>query len=65
MKVDREQLKALAAAAGLEIPEADFENVRIRVQSLLTAMEAIEAELGERMDAVEPLPPVFPREENR
>ena len=63
MKVDRDQLKALAAAAGLEIPEADFENVRIRVQSLLTAMEAIEAELGERMDAVEPLPPVFPRED--
>lgn len=63
MKVDRDQLKGLAAAAGLEIPEADFENVRIRVQSLLTAMEAIEAELGERMDAVEPLPPVFPRED--
>lgn len=63
MKVDRDQLKALAASAGLEIPEADFENVRIRVQSLLTAMEAIEAELGEQMDAVEPLPPVFPRED--
>ena len=63
MKVDREQLKALAAAAGLEIPESDFENVRIRVQSLLTAMEGIEAELGEQMDAVEPLPPVFARED--
>ena len=63
MKISREQLEALAAAVDLEIPEQDFENVRIRVQSLLSAMEAIEAELGERMDAVEPLPPVFPRED--
>ena len=63
MKLTRDQVKALAAAVDLEIPEKDLDNVTIRVASLLSAMEGIEAELGEQMNAVEPLPPVFPREE--
>lgn len=63
MSVSRDQVKALAAAVGLEIPEEDLENVTIRVGALLSAMEAIEAELGEEMNAVEPVPPVFPRED--
>jgi hypothetical protein len=48
---------------GLEIPDKDLDNVTIRVASLLSAMEKIEAELGEEMNSVEPLPPVFPRED--
>lgn len=64
MKLTREQVKALAAAVDLEIPEKDLDNVTIRVASLLTAMERIEAELGEEMNAVEPLPPVLPHEES-
>jgi Asp-tRNA(Asn)/Glu-tRNA(Gln) amidotransferase C subunit len=63
MKLTREQVKALAVAVDLEIPEKDLDNVIIRVASLLTAMEQIEAELGEQMNAVEPLPPVFPGED--
>ena len=63
MSVSRDQVKALAAAVGLEIPEEDLENVTIRVGALLSAMEAIEAELGEEMNAVEPVPPVFPPED--
>ena len=63
MNLTRDQVKALAAAVDLEIPERDLDNVTIRVASLLSAMEAIEAELGEEMNAVEPLPPVFPRED--
>ena len=63
MKLSRDQVKMLAAAAGLEIPEPDLDNVTIRVSALLSAMEHIEAELGKEMDAVEPLPPVFPRED--
>ena len=63
MKVTREQVQALAAAVDLEIPAEDLENVTIRVAALFSAMEAIEAELGEEMDRVEPVPPVFPREE--
>jgi hypothetical protein len=63
MKLSREQVKVLAAAVDLEIPEQDLDNVTIRVAALLSAMENIEAELGRKMDAVEPLPPVFPRED--
>lgn len=63
MKFTRDQTKVLAAAAGLEIPEEDLDNVTLRVSALLQAMVQIEAELGAEMDAVEPLPPVFPRED--
>lgn len=59
MKLTREQVKVLAAAVGLEIPEEDLENVTIRVGALLAEMEGIEAELGTEMDQVEPVPPVF------
>ena len=59
MKLTREQVKALAVAVDLEIPEKDLDNVTIRVASLLSAMEQIEAELGDAMNQVEPLPPVF------
>jgi len=63
MKLSRDQVKVLAAAVDLQIPERDLDNVTIRVSALLSAMENIEAELGEAMNAVEPLPPVFPRED--
>jgi hypothetical protein len=61
IKVTPDQVKALAAAIDLEIPEEDLANVTIRVGSLLAAMDAIEAELGAEMDKVEPVPPVFDR----
>ena len=63
MNLSRDQVKALATAVDLQIPEKDLDNVTIRVAALLSAMESIEAELGQEMDAVEPLPPVFPRED--
>jgi hypothetical protein len=65
VKLTREQVKALAVAVDLEIPEKDLDNVTIRVASLLTAMEQIEAELGDAMNKVEPLPPVFIGEDFR
>ena len=63
MKLTRDQVKLLAAAVDLEIPDKDLDNVTIRVSALLSAVEQIEAELGEEMNSVEPLPPVFPRED--
>lgn len=63
MKLTRDQTRVLAAAAGLDIPDADLDNVTLRVSALLESMAQIEAELGAEMDAVEPLPPVFPRED--
>jgi len=63
MKPTRDQVRLLAATVDLEIPEKDLDNVTIRFASLLSAMEQIEAELGEEMNKVEPLPPVFARED--
>jgi hypothetical protein len=63
MKLTRDQVKLLAAAVDLPIPEQDLDNVTIRVSALLSAMDQIEAEMGEEMNAVDPLPPVFPRED--
>jgi hypothetical protein len=63
MNLTREQVAALAAAVELEIPEPDLGGVTIRVSALLSAMKVIEDELGAEMDAVDPVPPVFPRED--
>ena len=63
MHVSIEQLRVLTALQGLKIPEEDFESIEIRLSTWLTAMEQIEAELGPQINATEPIPPVFPREE--
>jgi hypothetical protein len=62
VELTAEQVRAMAAAIGLEIPESDLNSVVLRLSSSLTAMEGIERELGEAMNAVEPVPPVFPEE---
>jgi hypothetical protein len=59
MEFSREDIEAMARAVSLEIPEADVDNVRLRLSALLTEMEAIERELGAEMDKVDPVPPVF------
>ena len=63
MKLTRDQVKLLAAAVDLRIPDEDLDNVTIRVSALLSAMDQIEVELGEEMNHLEPVPPVFPRED--
>ena len=59
MELTREQIAAMAQAVGLTIPDHDVENVRLRLSTLLTEMEAIERELGAEMDRTDPIPPVF------
>ena len=63
MKISRHQARLLAQTVDLEIPEADLDNVTLRVSALLAAMAEMERVLGEEMDAVDPLPPVFPQED--
>ena len=63
MELTTEQLPAMAGAIGLDIPEADRENVRLRLSTLLSEMEIIERELGREMERTEPVPPVYPHEE--
>lgn len=63
MKLTHDEVRLLARTVGLAIPDEDLENVRIRLEALFAAMQGIEAELGGAMDAVEPVPPVFPHED--
>jgi uncharacterized protein HemX len=62
MELTPQQARDMAQLIGLDIPEADLEGVALRLSSLLTAMEAIERELGAVMDKTEPVPPVYPQE---
>lgn len=63
MDLSSEQVRLLAGLQGLALPEADLATIALRLSVWLTAMEEIEAEMGDRMNQVEPIPPVFPREE--
>jgi hypothetical protein len=63
MDLSGEQIRAMAAAVDLDIPQADLLNVTLRLSSMLTAMKEIERELGAEMDRTEPIPPVFPHED--
>jgi len=63
MSLTTQQVRAMASVLNLAIPDADIENVRLRLSTLLAAMEEIERELGKEMDRTEPVPPVYPHEE--
>jgi hypothetical protein len=64
MDVSIEQLKVLLELQGMkQVPEEDMENIALRLTTWLTAMEKIEAEMSAEINAAEPIPPVFPREE--
>ena len=57
-----QQLREMAGLLGLSIPDSDIENVRLRLSTLLAALEEIERALGAEMNRVDPVPPVYPRE---
>lgn len=63
MELTKDDIRNLAKTAGLDIPDADLNTVAIRLSSLLSLMQQIETELGDEMDKVDPIPPVYPREE--
>jgi hypothetical protein len=62
VELSREDIRNLAKTVALEIPEPDLNTVAIRLSSLLSLMNQIEDELGDEMDRIDPIPPVYPRE---
>jgi hypothetical protein len=48
---------------GLHVPESEMENVAIRLSTWMSAMEQIEADMGALIQTVDPIPPVFPKED--
>ncbi len=63
MEVSIDDIRLLTRMQGLNVPEQDFESIELRLSTWLTAMEQIEAELGPQINAAEPIPPGYPREE--
>jgi Asp-tRNA(Asn)/Glu-tRNA(Gln) amidotransferase C subunit len=62
MELSNDDIRNLAKTAALDIPDADLNTIAIRLSSLLTLMSQIEQELGDEMDKIDPVPPVYPRE---
>ena len=63
MEFTKDDVRNLAKAINLNIPESDLKTVALRLSSLIQLMDQIEAELGDEMDKVDPIPPVYAREE--
>ena len=63
MDLDTAYVRTMGSVIGLDIPESDLEAITIRLGELLSAMDEIERELGAEKDQVDPVPPVFPRED--
>jgi Asp-tRNA(Asn)/Glu-tRNA(Gln) amidotransferase C subunit len=63
MELSMEDIRTLAKTIDLNIPDEDLNTVALRLSSLLSLMDQIEKDLGDEMDKVDPIPPVYPREE--
>jgi Asp-tRNA(Asn)/Glu-tRNA(Gln) amidotransferase C subunit len=63
MELSMEDIRNLAKTIDLNIPDEDLNTVALRLSSLLSLMDQIEKDLGDEMDKVDPIPPVYPREE--
>ncbi len=62
MRITKDQARLLLSVQGLDLPDADLDEVALRLSTWLTALEQIEVELGKAMNVVDPIPPVYPRE---
>ena len=63
MEIGKNDVLNLAKIIGLQIPESDLNAVALRLSGLLALMNEVEKDLGDEMDRIDPIPPVYPREE--
>ena len=63
MKVTEDDIRNMSRAIDLDIPDSDLNTIALRLSALLSVMEEVEKDFGPEMDEVDPIPPVFPREE--
>jgi hypothetical protein len=63
MKITEEYVRAGLAAQGIPIREDEILNVQNRLAIWMRALDQIEASIGDEMNAVDPIPPVFPQED--
>lgn len=60
MKITKEHVRAQCDMQGLSIPEDELEDIATRMSIWFGAMEQIEAELGDQINATDPIPPIYP-----
>lgn len=63
MNIDREHIRLLTGMQGITVPDSELDSIAIRLTTWLSALEEIEKEIGPQINAAEPIPPVYPREE--
>jgi hypothetical protein len=64
MDITAQQARLMLEIHGLQVPDSEIEEVALRFSTWLRALEEIEAEIGEQMDDVDPIAPVYPREQD-
>jgi len=45
------------------VPDEELEDVATRMSTWLSVLEEMEAELGDEMNKVDPIPPLFPADD--
>ena len=63
MKLTEDDIRNMSRVINLDIPDSDLNTIALRLSALLSVMEEVEKDLGPEMDEVDPIPPVYPREE--
>mgnify|MGYP001346591333 FL=1 len=63
MNLTEDDIRNMSRAINLNIPESDLNTIALRLSALLSVMEEVEKDFGPEMDEVDPIPPVYPREE--
>ena len=63
MKMTEDDIRNMSRAINLDIPDSDLNTIALRLSALLSVMEEVEKDFGPEMDEVDPIPPVYPREE--
>ena len=61
-KIEEDDIQELGRLVDLSIPDVDSVEIGLRFDSLMGSMKEIEELLGNQMDNVEPIPPVYPHE---
>jgi len=60
MTLSHADIRVMARAVGLELPDSDIADVAARTNALLQAVTDVENAFGARLSEHEPIPPVYP-----
>jgi hypothetical protein len=63
MHVTEDYVRSMLALQGVPVPEHEIPNIMLRFSLWMKAFNEIENALGDRMNDVDPIPPVYPHEE--